>query len=136
MNFEDRLETLWNNPKEIDIETSFLYFILITDNNGNKYEYIGKARNEKRLKEYKRNMKKISLGKERGKKQNYRAIHFVLFKALKENWNIEFYPLENCSKNEINKREKERINKCNCNLNGARTWRISANPKTIDELLY
>jgi len=135
MNFEDRLENLWNNPKKIDIETTFLYYILIADYKGNKYNYIGKARNKKRLKEYNRNMKKISLGKERGKKQNYRAIHFVLFKALKENWKIEFYPLENCSKDEINKIEKERISKCKCNLNGAKTWRLSNIPLTINELL-
>lgn len=132
-----KLESLWSNPHNINLDAQFLYFI--TDDNRRKHRYIGKARNKSRLKEYENNMLKIKEGRERGKTQNYRAVHFVMYTALINGWEIDFYPIENCincTKDDINQLEKQRISEYNCNLNGAKTWRVSQiNNISIDSLL-
>jgi len=84
-------------------------------------------------------MQKIAEGKERGKTQGYRAVHFFLHKALLENWKIDFYPIEKCTKENVNTYEKQRIKdektrieqKIKLNkptsfiLNYLKTWRVS-----------
>ena len=98
---------MWTNPKRINLDSPFVYYISITDDTGSEYRYIGKARHKGRLKEYKRNMRKI-----RDRKpawighQKYRAVQFVLYKAIENNWKIKFYPLETCSEGELGARRK------------------------------
>ena len=123
--FEERVKSLWSNPKGIDLDVRFLYFIAISDKSGIEYRYIGKARNKSRLHEYQNNMKKIQIGRERGVRQNYRAIHFAMYSALKNDWEIDFSPLENCNSDNVDSLEQQRIRELKCNLNGARTWRVA-----------
>ena len=115
---------MWTNPKRINLDTPFVYYISITDDAGSEYRYIGKARHKGRLKEYKRNMVKIRDRRPRGRTQKYRAVHFLLYRAIENNWNINFYPLEACSQNELAHVEKRLIEELGCNLNRGRTWRI------------
>lgn len=128
MTFDGQLKVLWQNPNAVDLASPFLYFILIKDPDGSEYRYVGKARDESRLREYRRNMLKILARKERGKEQNYRAVHFALFTALREGWHFRFIPLENCSncsKEEFNEFERRKTRDLKCNLNNARTWRVA-----------
>lgn len=125
MTFDERLKALWHNPKAVDLALPFLYLISIEDLDGSEYRYVGKARSEDRLYEYRRNMLKICKRKERGKKQGYRAIHFALFTALREGWNFSFIPLENCSNEKLNELERLRTLELRCNLNNAKTWRVA-----------
>lgn len=123
--FESRLRSLWRTSGNVDLQSCFLYFICITDHEGRRYAYIGKARDQSRLHEYRNNMLKIRAGRERGKRQNYRAVHFAMYSALLNGWEIDFFPIENCSKAQLNTLEKQRIREHKCNLNGARTWRVA-----------
>ena len=115
---------MWTNPKRINLDSPFVYYISITDETGNEYRYIGKARHKGRLKEYKRNMVKIRDRRPRGQTQKYRAVHFLLYKAIENNWKINFYPLEACSHSELSHVEKRLIAELGCNLNRGRTWPI------------
>lgn len=90
MTFETKVDTLWQTPKRIG-ESPFLYFLIITDDVSNEYRYIGKARGYSRLEEFKRNMRKIHLGKPRGTTQKYRAVHFVLYQAIQNNWDVNIH---------------------------------------------
>lgn len=125
ISLESKLDALWRSDGRVDLATCFLYFIRVTTPDGSRYTYIGKARDRSRLEEYCRNMLKIQAGKERGQRQNYRAVHFAMYSALQNGWDIEFYPLENCSKEQANALEQRRILEYKCNLNGARTWRVA-----------
>ena len=115
---------MWTNPKRINLDYPFVYYISITDDTGNEYRYIGKARHKGRLREYKRNMRKIRDRKQRASNQRYRAVHFVLYKAIENNWKINFYPLEACSQCELAHVEKRLIAESGCNLNHGRMWPI------------
>jgi hypothetical protein len=125
IDFETKLKRLWRSVDGIDLERPFLYFISVKSSNGDLYTYVGKARDEARLHEYRRNMLKIHARRERGKSQNYRAVHFALYSALINGWEIDFFPLENIEKSELNDLERQRIRERCCNLNGARTWRVA-----------
>jgi hypothetical protein len=125
MPFDEQIKALWQNLKAVDLALPFLYFISIEDPDGSEYRYVGKARDESRLHEYRLNMLKICKGKERGKKQGYRAVHFALYTALREGWHFSFIPLENCSKEKLNELERLRTLELRCNLNNARTWRVA-----------
>lgn len=125
MEFFDRLESLWGNPLQVNLAECFIYYISVTNEKHEEFRYVGKARNASRLNEYRNNMLKIKSRKERGKTQGYRAVHFALYSALEKGWHIEFYPLENCVKENLNAVENKRIKELKCNLNGGKTWRIS-----------
>lgn len=140
MSLEKRIDNLWENPKNIDLDSRFLYFISVCDHNGEEYSYVGKARNKGRLNEYRNNLKKIHAGEERGEKLGYRAVHFALYTALKNGWEIRCFPLENFIDVDVDadleQLEKYRIAELNCNLNGARTWRVSQlSTLTLEDLL-
>jgi len=126
MDFSERVENLWANPAQVNLSECFIYYIAVTNDKNEKFQYVGKARNSSRLNEYRNNMLKIRCGKERGKTQGYRAVHFALYSALENNWNIDFYPLENCTKENLNEVENRRIREFQCNLNGGKTWRLSS----------
>lgn len=134
--FESRVERLWTNPKRVRVSAPFVYFISVSDENGNEYRYVGRARDKSRLEEYKRNMAKIRARKPRGKKQKYRAVHFVLYKAIENDWDIAFHPYEECSESQLNEVENRLISDLACNLNSASTWPIEKlSTLTIKELL-
>ncbi len=133
---EQRINRLWQNPRHIDLDSKFLYFISVSDGNGEEYRYVGIARDRGRLNEYRNNIRKISAGEERGTKQGYRAVHFALYTAMQKGWDIQCYPLENVNGENPLKLERRRIAELNCNLNGARSWRVSQMPSlTIRQLL-
>ena len=121
--FDSRVETLWTKPKGIDESIPFIYHLSITDDAGKEYRYVGKARHYGRLREYKRNIRRIRDRKPRrttpGQEQ-YRAVHFVLYKAIENDWDINFYiiyPLKPHSKDELNALENQFIGMLKCNLN-------------------
>lgn len=116
---------IWTNPHEVDLSQPLLYRIELFLEDGTDYDYIGKARNISRLREYDRNMKKIRDGRERGKTQGYRAVHFALYQALENGWRVNCYPLENCSSEQLNAREGQLISQYPCNLNDGKSWRVS-----------
>jgi len=125
MAFFEKVENLWTNPAQVNLMECFIYYIAVMNDKNEKFEYVGKARNSSRLNEYRNNMLKIKCGKERGKTQGYRAVHFALYSALENNWSIEFHPLENCTKENLNEVENKKINELKPNLNGGKTWRFS-----------
>ena len=130
---------MWTNPKGIDLDSPFVYYISITDDAGNGYRYVGKARHKGRLKEYKRNMVRIRDRRPRRStpgQEKWRAVHFVLYKAIKNNWKIEFYPFESCSQSELNDVENRLKTELDCNLNDKCTWKIEdICTFTVDQLL-
>ncbi len=133
---EKHINRLWQNPRHIDLDSRFLYYISVSNGNGEEYRYVGIARNRSRLNEYRNNIRKIRAGEERGEKQGYRAVHFALYTAMIKGWEIQCYPLENCNGENPVKLERRRIAELDCNLNGARTWRVSQMPSlTIKALL-
>ena len=131
---ESKLAALLTNPRSIDFSAPFVYYIHIRDIAGRKgYRYVGRARNRDRLEEYKKNMRNIREGKprrppneKRKGQEEYRAVHFVLYKALQENWAIHFYPLKSCASEHVDIHAEERrfIAELRCNLNDGRRWRI------------
>lgn len=127
---------MWTNPNRVDLDSEFIYFICVQNDLGKQYRYIGRARNESRLREYSRNITRIRARTPRGKYQRYRAIHFALAKADELGWAYEFYPLENFAGRDVNTREKELILENECNLNGASTWPIEAyDSSDLEELI-
>jgi len=136
MLLEKRIDNLWENPNNINLDSRFLYLISVCDHNGETYHYVGRARNKSRLNEYRNSLKKIQAGEERGQKQGYRAVHFALHTALNNGWEIKCFPLENCINEDIDQLEKSKITELSCNLNGAKTWRVSQiSTLTLKDLL-
>lgn len=131
--FRSILNSKWQNPKGINESLPFIYYIGIKDiKGGREYRYVGKARDRKRIEEYSKNMAKIARGQPRGKKQRYRAVHFVLYTAIRQGWEIEMRPLKSSpGKND----ESELQKKHNCNLNGMKTWPVEElSTLTIEDL--
>lgn len=129
-------DSVWENPRAIDLNLPLIYRIEITAPDSKVYHYIGKARNGARLREYDRNMKKIAAGKDRGKVQGYRAVHFALYIAIQSGWDFQCFPLENTLKEALGERESELIAEFTCNLNNGRSWRIVDMPTlSIDDLI-
>ena len=122
--FETRVEQLWSNPCQLPLTAPFVYYVCILDHSGKEYRYVGKARNQARLDEYKRNMRKIHEGRPRGAAQRYRAVHFALYAALQNNWEIGFCPLESCGAGQLGYVARKYGEKLRCNLNGGRAWAI------------
>tara|TARA_R110002072_G_scaffold289292_2_gene456242 strand:- start:480 stop:1175 length:696 start_codon:yes stop_codon:yes gene_type:complete len=118
-------EGVWTNPNSVDLTSPLIYRIEIESEDGNLYDYIGKARNVSRMREYDRNMRKIREGRERGKTQGYRAVHYALYQALDKDWPIKCCPLENCSSEQLNVREAHLIGQYPCNLNDGKSWRVA-----------
>lgn len=120
--FRSILNSKWQNPNGINESLPFIYYIGIKDmEGGREYRYVGKARNRERIEEYSNNMVKIARGQPRGKKQRYRAVHFALFTAIRQGWEIEMRPLKASPSNND---ESALQKKHNCNLNGMKTWPV------------
>ena len=128
-----KLTTIFTNPKSINMSDSFLYYIQIRDITcGHEYRYVGQARNMGRIKEYDRNMLRIHKGlPKRSRKDNkdrdYRTVHFVLYRSLREGWEVNAYPLTSCAgldKRQKNAKERALIEELHCNLNKKGTWCI------------
>ncbi len=120
-----KLSTIFTNPRGINTSDAFIYYIQIRDiSHGHEYRYVGQARNMKRIKEYDRNMLRIQEGlPKRSRKDNkdreYRTVHFVLYTALREGWEINAYPVASCAgmdKKKRNVTECAFIKELHCNL--------------------
>jgi hypothetical protein len=61
----DAIMVEWDNRNNVDLGNQFIYMIRIQCPDG-ELRYIGRARNESRLREYQRNLTKIFEGKPRG----------------------------------------------------------------------
>ena len=126
---ESKLAALGTNPERIDLSAPVVFYIRIRDVAGSKkYRYVGGTkRYEKNLGHYKKNMRRIRDGKPRRKtcgQEPYRAVHFVLYKALQENWEIDFYPLTSCASEDLRNEKNDLLKEHSCNLSGAQMWRI------------
>jgi hypothetical protein len=96
---------------------------------------------------YSRNINRVLSGqpkrptiKRNGEKQSdgnikFRKVHLVPALAVKHNWEIEHFPLENCEKSEHTKIEKLRIKEFECNLNGKGSWYVEEFDKLAKEYL-
>lgn len=125
-----RKSVTWTDPHSlIAAKTKVsLYFIRVTDENGDEYRYIGKTKNgASRLREYRQNVAKIFAGRPRRTtpgQEKYRAIHLALAKACEFGWSYEFYPIEEVELQRLSETEKQRILDLFCNLNSARSWQV------------
>ena len=130
---------MWTNPKCINLDTPFVYYISITDHAGNGYRYVGQAKQHwgrQRLGKYKTNLRRIRDRKPHASNTKYRAVHFALYKAIKNSWKIDFYPYESCSQSELNHVENRLKIELDCNLNGGRMWKIEdICTETLEKLL-
>lgn len=121
--FDSKVEKLWIKQKGINESLPFIYHFSIVDDNGKEYRYVGKAKNYDRLKQYKRNMRRIRDRKPRRTtpgQEKYRAVHFALYKAIENDWDINIYrifPLKACSKDEFKAIETQFIHRLKSNLN-------------------
>ena len=121
--FDSKVEKLWTKQKGINESLPFIYYLSITDDAGKEYRYVGKARHYGRLREYKRNMRRIRDRKPRRTtpgQEEYRAVHFALYKAIENDWDINIYrifPLKACSKDEFKAIETQFIHRLKSNLN-------------------
>jgi hypothetical protein len=115
----------WRFLEEVNAVSGFIYLVRVIDDAGQEYRYVGKARNESRLREYKNNMIKIAERRPRGVKQRYRAVHFALAKALEHGWQYEIVAIESPPAASLLARERHHRAQSGCNLNGARTWDVS-----------
>jgi hypothetical protein len=116
---------IWSNPNNVDLDKPLIYRIEMWSEDGKYFDYIGKARDASRLKEYDRNMKKIHERRERGKTQKYRAVHYALSQAIREGWKCECYPMENCGTDQLNFKEQQLICSYRCTLNGGKGWTVA-----------
>ena len=129
-----KLSTILTNPRNIDVSGPFVYYIQIRDiAGGNEYRYVGKTDvGMERIERYDTNIKHIEEGKPKPSRKDgkYRAVHFVLYTALQERWEINAYPLTSCTD-----KEKALIEELHCNLNGKGTWHIEHLADTTIESL-
>lgn len=115
----------WLVSDGVTTGSGFIYLVKVVDLEGHEYRYVGKARSEARLREYRNNMIKIAEGRRRGANQSYRAVHLALAKALENGWHYEITAIENASTDQLLARERHHKSRLACNLNGARTWDVS-----------
>lgn len=139
-----KLTTVFTNPRRINVSDAFIYYIHIRDIAGGKeYRYVGKARNMDRIREYDRNMLRICRGEPKrlrkdNKDREYRTVHFVLYKAFREGWEVNAYPLTSCAgmdNPDKNAKERAFIEELRCNLNNSSTWCIEHLTDTTIESL-
>ena len=139
-----KLTVVFTNPRNINVSEAFIYYIHIRDITGGKeYRYVGKARSMDRIRDYDRNMLRICKGlpkrlRKDGKDREYRTVHFVLYIALREGWDVNAYPLTSCAgmdKADKNAKERAFIDELRCNLNNNRPWCIEHLTDTTIESL-
>jgi len=116
----------WTSLEGVRLDSPFVYRIKVYSPDAGLLEYIGKARNEARLREYQNNLEKIRLGKPRGSNQRYRAVHLALYRALNGGWEYEITAIENADSDNLSAREQHWINALKPVLNGAQTWAIES----------
>jgi hypothetical protein len=138
----DSRRLTWTDPHGLVDRKArvFLYFVRVTDDEGQEYRYIGQTKGGKsRLKDYARNIDRIFAGLPRRitpGQEDYRAVHLALAKACQHDWMYEFYPLEEVEPHRLNEMEQQLIRGLQCNLNGARKWSVDKfHTLTIRELV-
>ena len=122
----------WSNPRDVDLTkgSGFLYFARILDpGTGREHRYIGiSTRGKSRLREYRRNVRRIFSGLPRRitlGQELYRAVHLAMAKACQYGWEYEFYPLENAPVPNLLALEQSRIAELGCDLNTGRLWAVA-----------
>lgn len=125
----------WTNPHNIDLSSPYLYFIRVRSPD-REYRYVGKASAKSRMNAYWSNVEKVHDRKTKRpavkgdgspqKKGNvqFRYVHLVLAVADKNGWQIDHFPLENCSEDHLDKLETERIIELGCDMNNGASWDI------------
>jgi hypothetical protein len=88
----DSRRLTWTDPHGLVDRKArvFLYFVRVTDDEGQEYRYIGQTKGGKsRLKDYARNIDRIFAGLPRRitpGQEDYRAVHLALAKACQHDW--------------------------------------------------
>jgi hypothetical protein len=98
------------DPKRVDMEKPYLYFDEIQVP-AETYRYVGKATSARRVRAYSRNVKRIFKGLPRRitpGQEPYRYVHLILAIAVKMDWPIKFYALENVEPEKLNQIERQR----------------------------
>jgi hypothetical protein len=123
----------WSNPHGIDLSKPYLYFIRVR-NGKTEYRYVGKGSDLSRMDAYANNVGRVLSGqtkrppvKRDGQPQSggnikFRYVHLVLAVAARHGWEIEHYPLENCTKEHHTALERLRRRELACNMNGGASW--------------
>ena len=135
----------WTNPKNVDLENPYLYFIRITSPT-KEWRYVGKGSKPSRMDAYARNVERVLAGKPKrpavkrdGTPQSegnikFRFVHLVLAAAVKNGWRIDHYPLQNCSKAEHTAVERQLQQQMDCNMNHGPTWFVEDFERLSEEL--
>lgn len=122
----------WSNPQGFNPNAPFIYLIEVVSAAGNKYRYVGRARDCSRLREYEKNINRALASEtsrppimKSGERQSdgnvkYRYVHLALVKAIREKWRIKVKAVENCPKENLTAREKFYMDKYIHNLNNVR----------------
>ena len=123
----------WSNPQRVDLRKPYLYFIRVRSPT-TEYRYVGKGSSPSRMEAYARNVTRVLAGQTKrpaitrdGRPQSegnikYRYVHLVLAAAVRRGWEIEHYPLENCSLADHTTLERLRKLELGCNMNDGDTW--------------
>lgn len=105
-----------------------IYFARVVDDNGTEWKYVGKASSPKsRLSAYVNNVRRIHKGQPRRTtpgQEPYRGVHLALAKAVENEWDYEFYPLQAVEKYKLDVVENRLIQQLQCNLNWLGSWRV------------
>jgi hypothetical protein len=125
----------YENPRGIDLNQPYLYFIRVRSGRM-EYRYVGKGSDPGRMDAYARNVTRVLAGqtkrppvKRNGEPQRegnlkYRYVHLILAEAVRRGWEIEHYPLENCSRADHTRLERLRRQELGCNMNDGPSWHV------------
>ena len=124
----------------------YLYFIRVRSGSM-EYRYVGKGSDPGRMEAYARNISRVFAGqpkrpplKRNGEPQKqgnlkYRYVHLVLAEAARRGWEIEHYPIENCSLADHTRLERLRRQQLRCNMNDGPSWHVQDFERLAKELL-
>ena len=123
----------WTNPRSVDLTRPYLYLIVVRSPT-REHRYVGKASSPSRMNAYSRNVDRVLAGKTKrpavtrdGRVQSegnrkYRYVHLVLATAVKQGWEVEHYPIENCDKASHTSLESRRKLELCCDMNDGPSW--------------
>ena len=98
MSFESKVDNLWQNPYDVDLSGNIVFFIRITDIDGDEWRHVGCGLAKSRMNAFRINLRKIRAGDlPRSGNDKFRPVHLKLYQAIKENWDYECYPLKACA---------------------------------------
>jgi len=136
----------WTNPHGVDLTKPYIYY-LCSRSTKHEYRYVGKGKSSSRMSAYWRNVQRALEGetkrpaiKRDGTPQSdgnirYRYVHLILAAAVRNGWDIEHYPLENCDLSEHSARERALIAEKRGNMNDGASWYVEDFESLVAALL-